>query len=412
MRALKAATSDPKGPVYLGLPQDLMETEVPLAIPDVKRRVASSRRLPDPAAMREAAETLLRSRAPAVVIGSEAARSHAHDEALEIARLLDAPVFIEERRTNDTVAAGMAVGPLFAGIYNTAHDAIRNADVILFAGMPALVEFEAAPAPLVPLGATIIHMCSDPKEIGKNAPVDVALCGDAGLTLRALRALLDVPPDAVREARAAHCDVAVRAHAVRSSVRRDAAQQRFAEVPVATNALCCRLAIDLPDDAIVVAEAVTTGLEVQELLIVDSRRTYYTTTGGSLGWGMGAPIGVALARPGERIYAIVGDGVFLFGVQALTTAVALELPISFIVVDNESYAAVKAALKRYRRGETRPFPASDIAGPDFSAMARSFGARGTTVTELSALPAALAGAAAHNGPSVIVVKTDPDDTGP
>ena len=61
-RALAAATADPGGPVYLGLPQDLVEAQTPLTLPDAKRRRVASRRRPDPAAVALAARAHCRPR--------------------------------------------------------------------------------------------------------------------------------------------------------------------------------------------------------------------------------------------------------------------------------------------------------------------------------------------------------------
>jgi benzoylformate decarboxylase len=147
------------------------------------------------------------------------------------------------------------------------------------------------------------------------------------------------------------------------------------------------------------------------ILFADSNRTYYKSAGGSLGWGMGAAIGVALAC-GRPIYCIVGDGVFQFGIQALWSAVAMQLPITFIVNDNASYAAVKGALKRYRDGDmSGPWPGTDISGPDYAAIARGFGAFGVTVERLSDVRAALDAARAQKGPSVVCIRTDPSVAG-
>jgi thiamine pyrophosphate-dependent acetolactate synthase large subunit-like protein len=196
-------------------------------------------------------------------------------------------------------------------------------------------------------------------------------------------------------------------------VRRARAHGRANESPIAVDALCAALYELLARDAVIVADAVTSSLDLLELTLAGTERTCYTTAGGSLGWGMGAAVGVALAQPGRRIQSVIGDGVFQFGLQALFTATQLRLPITTIVIDNRSYAAVKAAVKRYRSGEVpESYVASDLAGIDIATIARGFGAHATTVSELRDLGPALAEADAQPGPSVVVVRTDPHHTGP
>ena len=172
----------------------------------------------------------------------------------------------------------------------------------------------------------------------------------------------------------------------------------------------------LPRDCILVNDAVTSGGYLNESLVPGSAREMITITGGSLGWAMGGAIGAQLARPAARVVSIVGDGAFQFGVQSLHTANALRLPIVHVVVDNASYAAVKAALKRYRKrsgtAEGTIFPASEIPGPDIAAIARGFGAHAETVDRIADVREALERALAFDGPSVVVEKPTPTHTGP
>jgi thiamine pyrophosphate-dependent acetolactate synthase large subunit-like protein len=131
---------------------------------------------------------------------------------------------------------------------------------------------------------------------------------------------------------------------------------------------------------------------------------------------MGAAIGVKLAKPDATVVSVTGDGAFQFGVQALWTAALLQLPIVFIVIDNESYAAVKAGIKRYRRRGGRPdgdvFPASDLPGTDIAMISRGFGAYAETVDSIAAIGPAIERARAFVGPAVVVIKTDVAHTGP
>ncbi len=165
---------------------------------------------------------------------------------------------------------------------------------------------------------------------------------------------------------------------------------------------------------LVVADAVTGSAGALTHLFPRAGRGFHTTASGSLGWGMGAALGFQLAAPEGEVIAVVGDGVFQFGVQALWTAVHERLPVIWVVLNNASYMAVKSALQRFggRAAAQHEYPASAIPGPDIAAIARGFGAFGRRVTLLADLAPALETARAHGGPAVIEVLTDPDDTGP
>lgn len=411
IRALLAATAEPAGPVYLGLPQDLVEAPLAGPLEDAGRRHAVSRRRPDPDAIGRAAEVLRAGRAVTIVAGSEFAFNPGARAALsELADRLEAPLLLEDRRTLS--ATGITGDhPAFAGSYAPAHPAVTGCDVLLFAGTGSLVEFEPPRGPVQPAGAQIIHLCSDPAEIAKVNPVDVGIAANAELGVRDLLAALDTTSS---ETRRRHREAAIDAHRETTAVRRTALRARYDETPIHPMVLMELLDEVLPRDCFVVNDAVTSGGYVLDGVVPGSSREHLTTCGGSLGWGMGGALGVQLARPAARVVCVVGDGVFQFGIQALFTAVQRRLPVLFVVVDNAAYAAVRAAMKRFRRtAEAGPFPATDLAGPDIGAIARGFGAAAETVERIADLRSALTRAlAVADRPSVVVVKTDTGHTGP
>jgi benzoylformate decarboxylase len=120
---------------------------------------------------------------------------------------------------------------------------------------------------------------------------------------------------------------------------------------------------------------------------------------------------VADADAGNRVIAVLGDGVFQFGLAGLWTAMHRALPVTFVVVNNRSYGAVKAALRRHDGAAVArdTYPVTSLAGADIAAIARGFGVGGVRVERLGELEAALA---LRPGPTVIEVLTDPNDSGP
>jgi thiamine pyrophosphate-dependent acetolactate synthase large subunit-like protein len=409
-RTLQAAIAEPAGPAYLGLPQDLVEAAVASALPPAKRQRFAARRRPDPQDIEAAAERLAAGQAVTIVAGSEIAfRPEAQAALTALAERLQAPILLEDRRTAQA-AAIHGDHPAFAGTYALAHPAVAGADVLLYAGMYSFVEFEEQRGPFQPANAQIVHLCSDPAQIGKLAGVDIGLAGNAELGLRDLFAAIGPVTSA---ARAAHKAAAIAAYRSATDARRTAMRARYAESPIHPQVLVEALNEMLPRDCIVLNDAVTTGGYLAEAVIPDSAREHISSAGGSLGWGMGGALGVQLARPEARVVNVVGDGSFQFGIQALFTAEQLQLPITYVVVDNVSYAAVRAAMKRHRKGaRDAEYPASDLRGPDIAAIARGFGAHAETIDRIVDLHGALDRAFATRGPAVVVVKTDTTHTGP
>jgi benzoylformate decarboxylase len=407
-RALKVATAAPAGPVYLGLSQDLVEAQAPVPVPPASRYRVGGQVRPDPDAVARAAHLLAGAGNPLIVAGGEVATSAATADLLALAERLGAPVVAEDRRTIE-VRACPAEHPHFAGYYTPALPCVRGADVILLAGSRSFIEFEPPTAPAVPPGAAVIHLSHDPDEIGRNYPADVALVGDARLALRDLHAAL--PPD---YAPRASPNAARDAYLATQAQARADAEQLATATPIRVPAALRALAELLTERTVVVADAVTGSAGTLTYLLPRAGRGFHTTASGSLGWGMGAALGIQLAAPGDEVIAVVGDGVFQFGIQALWTAVHGRLPVIWVVLNNASYMAVKSALARYggAAAARQEYPASAIPGPDIAAIARGFGAFGQRVEHLADLASALQAARESGGPAVIEALTDPDDTGP
>jgi thiamine pyrophosphate-dependent acetolactate synthase large subunit-like protein len=129
-------------------------------------------------------------------------------------------------------------------------------------------------------------------------------------------------------------------------------------------------------------------------------RTWFVPSGfGTLGYALPAAIGASVAEPGGASVAIIGDAGVMFTIQDLMTAVQEEIPVVVIVFNDEGYGVE-------RRHQDHLFgrrSGVDVRPPDFVALARSFGATGVLVDDLSAVGAAVAQAAGAAGPVIIEV---------
>jgi benzoylformate decarboxylase len=167
-------------------------------------------------------------------------------------------------------------------------------------------------------------------------------------------------------------------------------------------------------DTTVVLDATTSTPQLLRYLPHQAPDQLYTSASGSLGWGMGAALGLQLARPERDVVAVVGDGVFQFGIQALWAAKRYDLPVTFVVINNQAYAAVGAALSRYRGHGADPtdLPCTDIAGVEIAETARAFGLNAERVSQAGEIGPALDRCRKASGASVLEVMTDPRDLGP
>lgn len=98
---------------------------------------------------------------------------------------------------------------------------------------------------------------------------------------------------------------------------------------------------------------------MQRYLPILQTETFYTMCSGGLGHSMPAAVGVALARPDQKVIALIGDGSSLYSIQALWSAAQLKLPITFIILKNGRYASGLCAQLRFQEWR-------NIAGNRFS----------------------------------------------
>ena len=129
-------------------------------------------------------------------------------------------------------------------------------------------------------------------------------------------------------------------------------------------------------------------------------RTFLYPTGfGTLGYGLPAAIGAKLARPEERVLALLGDGGIMFTLPELASAAALGIALPVVVVDNAGYGEIRDEMQA--RGDD-PL-AVDITPPDFVAVARGLGCHGVHVEDADAFSAALETAFAADRPTLVHV---------
>lgn len=408
-RALKIATAEPRGPTYLGIAQDFVEAEEQIPVSAARSYQVSARTRPDPDQIAAATQLLARASHPLIIAGDEVTRADAKRELIALAECIKAPVLLEDRVTLETCAFPPG-HPHFIGL--SAPDNVCDADVILLAGTRTFIEFDWKDTPVFPPDIPLIHLCSNADEVAKIYPTNVALVGNAKLGLTdLLSALSQEPPYAGSERQ----DFLHRARTFYLEKVRQADEEATRETtPLRVPGLMRALARNLMPNTVIVADAVTSTVAVLTHLLPHSERGLYTTASGSLGWGMGAALGVKLARPDEEVIALVGDGVFQFGVQALWTAMHYHIPVIFVVINNQSYAAVKAALSRYNRVAVKrqDFPATTIAGPQVAAIGQGFGILGIRVERLDELAPALQTVREKGVPAIIEVMTDTSDIGP
>ncbi|ORA33092.1 ubiquinone-dependent pyruvate dehydrogenase [Mycobacterium aquaticum] len=344
---------------------------------------------PDDESVRRAANLL--NAAERVTILGGAGVAGAHDELIELAARLQAPVvhalrgkeFIEYDNPFDVGMTGL-LG------FASGYKAIKEADTLLMLGTDFPYQ------QFYPEGATVIQVDTRGRNLGRRTPIDLGLRGTVKDTLAALQPLLRAKTD--RE----HLDRALRHYAkTRASLDALAVNDRD-KTPIRPEyvaALANRLA---SDDAVFTCDVGSPVVWAARYLTMNGRRRLLGSFNhGTMANALPHAIGAQTAYPGRQVVALAGDGglTMLFG--ELVTLIQNRLPVKLIVFNNSSLNFVELEMKA---AGIVTF-GTDLVNPDFAAVAQSMGVFGRRVTEPAALERALADAFAHDGPAVVDVVT-------
>lgn len=396
-RAFTLATLPPAGPVFLSIPCDLLEEDGPIDPPPPRSLLAEQ----GPATgLVEAAAMLRAAQRPAIVAGDGIGRDGALAEIVAVAEALGAVTFHQPMHDGVDFPT---THPLYAGMLDGRNSAIRLSlegyDLVFIVGARAFMAHHYEPGSAIPAGTRLIQLDCDPAEPGLIYPVELGLVGGVRATLTALAAeLTGTVPDAP-----ARIAAAGRIHEADRARTRARALAGYGDAPMDPLAAVDAIVSGLPDDTVVLEEAITSGLLLRSVLPRKRPRSYVHTLGGGLGSGIGMAIGSRMGDPGRPVVAVLGDGCAMFGLQGLWSASRYRVPVTFVVMNNCEYRTLKQTIDRRGRAGTDRYVGLDLAPPrlDFTRAAEFFGVSSVRATSTEHLAEAVATAAVSGEPVLI-----------
>ena len=406
--AIRTAKNGRPGAVHLNMPANMLRRPVPARSARPVRRVTS--RPIDMSAITTTVELLANARRPCLLAGHGVELAGASDALLQFARAARVPVMTSPKGKGVFPETDpLSIGVLGFGGHERAEKYLESGeiDLLLVVGS-SLNEFVTNAWSLPISGAhKLVQIDVDPTIIGRNYPVDVAVTGDAGAALRELTrcALENSERMSKRDSGPLnHVRESTPRYLVEASIRSDS-------VPLKPQRLIKELRQIMPDDALLFVDNGTSIIWGVHYFEIRQPRTFYIDLGlASMGAAVAGVVGGALAAPGRRSVALVGDAAFAMNGFEVHTAVEERLPIIWVVLNNNGHGMVHQG-DQLMRG--RDLGASQFKHAlDSAAVARALGARGVRVTTPAELQRALVDAFLHDGPTVIDAVIDPDEIAP
>lgn len=372
------AVSNPPGPVYAGVPSDVLEVEIADYVapaPDSLRvAVPWQRPRPEAALVTKALEAIDAAERPVVLAGNGVHLSRAYEPLRRVVEALALPV-ATSLSGKGAIAETHALSIGTVGRYsrNYANALVREADLIIAIGsrLGGLVTDSYR---LFAKGVKVVHVDADPSVLNLNFPTDVAIHADAASFLEDLEAALD---GKVRErsawldrVRAEQSTWAGRLEEMAAADGRDGSLMRPEAVLAAVDELA-------PEETLFLADTGYAAAWSGALIELKQAGQGYLRADGSLGWAVPASLGAQLAAPDRPIVAITGDGGFGYHVGEIETALRLGLPVIIVLLNNQTLAFevhVQELLYKEVVEEV-----DDFVDVDYGAVARAFGADGVRV---------------------------------
>jgi acetolactate synthase-1/2/3 large subunit len=400
LRAFQIATSGRPGPVVLALPEDVLSEQSSASDTPPFTAVRTSPQETDLAALRTELE---RASQPLLIAGGSC---WCDDGCAALARFAQAnalPVLSSFRRQDliDNDHACYA-GHLSLGMPPHIQQRMKTADLIIALGT-RLGDINTMTYSLLRpprIAARLVHVHADPGELNRVYHADLAIAASPSATAIRLARLEPI--------------AAPRWSAWTETARRE--YENFIKVPAAgprrgvdLAVVIRHLAAHLPENAIIANGAGNFTVWVHRFFTYRQPRTELAPTSGSMGYGFPASIAAALRHRDRMTVCVAGDGDFLMYPQELATAAQYGARVIVLVVNNGMYGTI-------RMHQDRRFPgrvsATDLAGPDFVALARSFGAHSERVETTEAFAPAFERACAAGRSAVLELAVDRDQITP
>ncbi|MHA7650356.1 thiamine pyrophosphate-binding protein [Mycobacterium sp. ML4] len=389
-RAFRALASVPYGPVHIALPRDLVDEAIP-AQPLGADTAAPVTLAPGGSDIADAViSRLSEARAPMLLLGNGCRYDVVHQQIITFCEKAGLPFATTPNGRGvvpETHPLSLGVLGLFGEgrAENYLFDAPCDLLIAVGVSFDGLVT-RSFSSRWSGLRADVIHIDPDPRTFGRLVPTTLGITATAGTLVRSL----------------ASAEIAA-SHAVPLPARTPIGPPRTSSIHPLE--VMREMDAHLPPNATLCTDSGTCIFWAFQGIPVRRPGTFFATIDfAPMGCGIAGAIGIALARPDERVVCIAGDGAFLMHGTEVSTAVAQELPVTWVILNDGRLSATIAPV----RGRMDPSSIAGIGPTNLAAMACALGAEGIRVTDRSEVAAALDKALTASGPCVLDIVIDPE----
>ncbi len=414
-RAFNEANSHPKGPVYVGFTSNALEGSAEMNI--VPSRPVFDSPRPSLEGIKEAASLLMNASRAIMMVGDRVSDDGAIDRAVELAELLGLPVYQSRgAEVAFPTTHGQFLGNLSLRVAD--HRAIlQRVDLVLAVGMDTFEELFYWGDVILKPDTKLIHIDPIPGRVGRTEPTDVGIISHCGLGLEALIAEIKplLAPGDMEEIRNRTEAIVEESKQSRDSFAKSVAA-KWDNRPMSPARMMSELAAALPDNAIVVDDAISNRATLRHYFNATKRGDIRGVRGQAIGGGIGATMGTQCANPDRPVFGIIGDGSAMMTVQGLWTAANDNIPCIFVICNNGMYRVLKVNFNIYQK-DVLELPEtsggnllySDFGTPfDMAAIAISMGVHGERIVDPEEIKPAVKRAVASGKPALLDIVIDGD----
>ena len=406
-RAAKIALAPPTGPVFISLPGDILNAEAKLDLGKPSRIQYNIS--PDKETLEDIKNRIFQANNPVIISGHEIAQTDSFSEITKFSEIIGAPVY------QQTVPHGShfpSEHKTYVGTMPRSQSEVKtileNYDLLICVGSDVLRMSVWSSTEPLPKNMSIIHIGIRDWELAKNYHTEQAILGNVKTTLLNLNKTIAINLNKkyknnanrrIKEIEKFNWSKNKKYLTSKTLKDKDI-------IPITPNWLMMTLAENISNNNIVVEEALVSSRSLLNFLPFKNSKDFYGLASGGIGWAVSGCIGVSLANNNKTIVAIIGDGSSMYAIQSIWTAAHYNLPIIYVIANNQSYRIIKERLEGFHNNTN--FVGMDFNKPkiDFVKLGNSMGVESIQVSEPTELKSLFKKAFKYKKPYLIEVMVD------